>query len=119
MSKANDQNQSDESQSEDEMTSQPAEFEDAMPEATAIPKFDLAEQIMAAQRKNAATRRKGPAKRVDAPKQERFGPIAPAVEPFPVSSEEEKVIAEIVARDIQQLCRPSGWSMELGIDGKN
>ncbi len=87
------------------MTSPPAEFEDALQEATRIPKFDLADQIMAEQRKNAATRRKGPGRKVDVSKHEKLEPIAPAVEPLPISSEEEKIIAEIVARDIQQLCR--------------
>jgi hypothetical protein len=114
VSKANDQNQD-----EDEMTSQPAEFMDAVPGTTGIPKFDLAEQIMAEQRKIAATRRKGPGKKVDVAKQERDGPITLAVEPFSTSSEELKIIAEIVARDIQQLCKPSGWSMESGIGGRN
>lgn len=121
MPRVNGQNRSDDErlkQSENQMNSPPARFKDAGHEASEIPQFDLAEQIMAEQRKVAATRRKGPAKRVDAAKQEKFEPIVPAVEMFCVSSDEEKVIAEIVARDIQQLCRPSGWSVELGIGGK-
>jgi hypothetical protein len=116
VSKGNGRNQSDDDEPtrpENEMNSRPAEFEDAMDKATDIPKFDLAEQIMAEQRKVAATRRKGPGKRVDAPKRQRLEPVGPAVvEPSPVSSEEEKVIAEIVARDIQDLCR--GHALNLG-----
>jgi len=93
------------------MTSHAAGFNDATPGASEIPQFDLAEEIMAEQRKVAATRRKGPAKKVEAAKQEKPEPIAPIVEMFHIPSEEEKVIAEIVARDIQQLCRPSGWKV--------
>ncbi len=121
MPKANGPNHSDQERlkrSQDRMNSPPAQFKDAGHEASEIPQFDLAEQIMAEQRKVAATRRKGPAKRVDAAKQEKSEPMAPSVEMFRPPSEEEEVIAEIVARDIQQLCRPSGWSVESGIGGK-
>lgn len=103
VSKGNDQNQN-----KDEMTSQAAGFKDTRQEAMEIPQFDLAEEIMAEQRKIATTRRKGPAKRVEVAKPEKSEPIAPVVEMFRPSFEEEEVIAEIVARDIQQLCRPSG-----------
>jgi hypothetical protein len=107
VSKANGREQSDDDRSKrasDEMASRPAESEEAMQEATAIPKFDLAEQIMAEQRKIAATRRRGPGKRANPPKQERFESIARTIEPLPVSSEQGQIIAEIVARDIRTLC---------------
>jgi hypothetical protein len=107
VSKVNGREQSDDNRpkrSSDETTSRPAEFEEAMQEATGIPKFDLAEQIMAEQRKIAATRRRGPGKRANPPKQERFESIARTIEPLALSSEQEQIIAEIVARDIQTLC---------------
>jgi hypothetical protein len=107
VSKANDRSRSDDQKrrpSENEATSRPAEFKDTKQEVTAIPQFDLAEQIMAEQRKVAATRRKGPGRKADAPKEGRSEPAALPVEPALLSSEEQKVIAEIVARDIQQLC---------------
>jgi hypothetical protein len=71
-----------------------------------IPKFDLAEQIMAEQRKVAAMRRKGPGRKTNAVKREIPGPVIPvcAPEPVIVSSQAEQIIAEIVARDIRQLC---------------
>jgi hypothetical protein len=77
-----------------------------MDEPTGIPKFDLAEEIMAEQRKVAATRRKGPGRKANAVKREIPEPAAPVPFPEPVrlSSEAEQVIAEIVARDIRQLC---------------
>lgn len=81
-----------------------------MDEPLEIPKFDLAEQIMAAQRKLAAMRRKGPARKPNAApvavKCEIAGPVPAASAPEPVrsSSQAEPIIAEIVARDIRQLC---------------
>jgi len=93
-----------------------------------IPKFDLAEQIMAEQRKITAIRRKAPGK------PQRLPSLAPAVtrvqvqdvaadkktkapdrqpqaqstgytiKPPPTLSEQEQIIAEIVARDIEKLC---------------
>ena len=73
-----------------------------------IPKFDLAEQIMAEQRKNASVRRKGPARKVQPPKQSRkVEPISHTIRLQPVSLGQEQVIAEIVARDIERLCGSS------------
>lgn len=113
VNKVNDQNQDD-----DEMISQADEFKDMRQGATEIPQFDLAEEIMAAQRKIAATRRKGPARRIEAAKPEKSEPIIPVVEIFSPSYEEEEVIVEIVARDIRQLCAPRGWSMDIDISRK-
>lgn len=68
-----------------------------------IPSFDLAQRIMSEQRKATATRRKGP------------GRSEPAVPQQPstsskrgsmsIGSEHDDVIAEIVKRDIERLCR--------------
>jgi hypothetical protein len=78
----------------------------AMQETHGIPKFDLAEQIMAEQRKIAAIRRRGPGRKAEAPKQQRrVESIAHTVEPPPILSEQEQIIAEIVARDVQRLCK--------------
>jgi len=72
-----------------------------------IPSFDLAEDIMAEQRKITAIRRKAPDKKTEA---QRLKPEVQPVdhiieEPKPALSEQEKIIAEIVARDIERLCR--------------
>jgi hypothetical protein len=110
-----------------------------------IPKFDLAKEIMAEQRKITAIRRKappktgpirdpkdlgpkdkgsngvgmieaglrraqssrvaGPGKRTQAPSPEGGAEsISFAVQPPPTLAEQEQIIAEIVARDIEQLC---------------
>ena len=80
---------------------------------TEIPKFDLAEQIMAEQRKVAATRRKGPGRKANtaeagSPKPQVKGPKSgfclPASGLSVAPREAEHIIAEIVARDIRQLC---------------
>jgi len=83
----------------------PAVREDAMQETSEIPKFDLAEQIMAEHRTITAIKRKGPGK-----KGKRLKKLHPAesiarnVMPGPVVSGPEQIIAEIVARDIENLC---------------
>ena len=72
-----------------------------------IPRFDLAEDIMAEQRKVTAVKRKAPGKKPEAQKHK------PEVQPgsFSVelrelcSPQEKQIIAEIVARDIERLCR--------------
>jgi hypothetical protein len=65
-----------------------------------IPSFDLAEEIMAEQRRITAIRRKAPGQRTEAQQNE---PVDHP--PTPALSEQEKIIAEIVARDIERLCR--------------
>jgi hypothetical protein len=75
--------------------------------AAAIPKFDLAEDIMAQQRKVAAMKRKAPSPRIETEEEK------PRIEsadhgikrPVPELPERDKIIAEIVARDIEKLCR--------------
>jgi len=77
-----------------------------MEERNGVPKFDLAEQIMAEQRKNASVRRKGPAKRVQPAKQQpKIEPVGHVMMSRAVSLGQEQVVAEIVARDIERLCR--------------
>ncbi len=77
-----------------------------MEERNGIPKFDLAEQIMAEQRKSTSVRRKGPAKRARSPKQRReVDLVGHAIGAQPVSLGQDQVIADIVARDIDMLCR--------------
>jgi hypothetical protein len=72
-----------------------------------VPRFDLAEEIMANQRKITAIKRKAPGKKKIVekvrPQAERLGyTIEP---PMPASPEEDRIIAEIVARDINRMCR--------------
>ncbi|HCO95385.1 MAG TPA: hypothetical protein DIU00_15785 [Phycisphaerales bacterium] len=83
-----------------------AESEKAMQEKSGIPKFDLAEQIMAEQRKITAIRRKGPGKLTKPPK--KLHPaesIAHNFEPHPILSGQGQIIADIVARDIEKFCK--------------
>jgi len=76
-----------------------------MQETNDIPKFDLAKQIMAEHRKITAVRRKGPAKNPKPPKKQHPAElIARKVMRVPIVSGPEQVIAEIVARDIENLC---------------
>lgn len=72
-----------------------------------IPRFDLAEKIMAEQRRITAVRRKGPGQQDETQGQERKTERAGDIkEPaFLALSEQEQIIAEIVARDIERLCR--------------
>jgi len=72
-----------------------------------IPKLDLAEDIMTEQRKITAIRRKAPGKKTEAQSREpKAEPISYTIEqPLPASPEQERIIAEIVARDIERLRR--------------
>lgn len=84
----------------------PAQSKEAEQPLHDIPKFDLAEQILAEQRKLSAGRRKGPGK-----KAVRSVPVRASnenalrrhYEQSFIPSEQEKIIAEIVARDIKNL----------------
>lgn len=75
---------------------------ETLQEKSEIPSFDLAEEIMAEQRKITAIRRKAPSKKNEAQRSE---PQAQPVDIEQPLSEQEKIIAEIVARDIERLCR--------------
>ncbi len=64
-----------------------------------IPKFDLAEEILAEQRKITAIRRKAPGRQREL---ESIGYAAERLKP--ATFEQEQIITEIVARDIEKLC---------------
>jgi hypothetical protein len=83
----------------------PAETAGAVQEASEIPKFDLAEQILAEQRKVTAVKRKAPIKKDGPAAQEREAEsIGCGIQQPPaVLSEREQIVAEIVARDIDRL----------------
>ncbi|MHC4387924.1 MAG: hypothetical protein ACYS8I_06825 [Planctomycetota bacterium] len=72
-----------------------------------IPRFDLAEQILAEQRKISAIKRKAPGKRIDALRSAvEVGPAHYAIRPpAPRQPYQQQIISEIVARDIERLCR--------------
>ena len=84
-----------------------AEPEKPGQEKAGIPTFDLAEEIMAEQRKITAIRRKAPGQKTEVQDQEpQVQPISYSTQQSaPGPSEQERIIAEIVARDIERLCR--------------
>jgi len=69
-----------------------------------IPKFDLAEDIMAEQRRITAIKRKAPGKKIETVSKLSTNGSATLLQ-WPKSPEQEQIIAEIVARDIEKLCR--------------
>ena len=71
-----------------------------------IPTFDLAEDIMAAQRKITAVRRKAPTPKTENLHQPiRASIIGHTIErPMSVTSQQEQIISDIVRRDIERLC---------------
>jgi len=85
-------------------TEAPAEPASAEQEKNEIPQFDLAEDIMAEQRKIAAVRRKAPGEKTKPeshePRAEEVGYTVEQSEPAP--SYKNQIIAEIVARDIKK-----------------
>lgn len=85
-----------------------------------IPRFDLAEEIMAEQRKTTAMRRKAPGEKAEVENQERqVGSIGYASRQAAAGlSDQEQIIAGIVARDIEKLCRGGSLSGEEQ-DSKN
>ncbi len=78
-----------------------------------IPKFNLADEIMAEHRRITAIRRKAPGEKGEAQKPEREDESAGNIirQPSPALSEQEQIISEIVARDIERLCRSSSSSL--------
>ena len=90
----------------------PAQSEDVVTPPHDIPKFDLAEQILAEQRKLSSVRRKGPGKRAKAPTPKKVHPVARIVEPSPMLPEQERIIAEIVARDIENLVKVNALNLK-------
>lgn len=77
--------------------------ENTVLQKTAIPKFDLAKQIMSEQRKVASVKRKAPDKKnkVTNHKQKSHS-IGYAVKPPSMPLYQEQIITEIVRRDIQR-----------------
>jgi len=76
-----------------------------VPRNSEIPRFDLAEEILAQQRKITAIRRKAPSKKGETSSQQqqvRSTGYVPRQNP-PLLSEQQQIIAEIVARDIEML----------------
>jgi hypothetical protein len=68
-----------------------------------IPRFDLAEKIMVKQRRITAISRKAPGQRDEAQSQQpKVESIGYTIGPSPALSEQEHIIAEIVARDIEK-----------------
>jgi len=66
----------------------------------AIPQFDLADDIMAEQRRITSVRRKGPANKGQTTKENPASPKA-----MPSELQVDEVIVDIVRRDIERLCR--------------
>jgi hypothetical protein len=73
----------------------------------AIPKFDLAEEILAEQRKIIAVKRKSPGRKIEAlsTQQDAKSPDHTIEQPPHILSEQEQIITEIVDRDIREFCR--------------
>lgn len=72
-----------------------------------IPRFNLAEDIMAEQRKITTIRRKGPSPKIETQKEEpEVIATSYTVERLlPALPEQDQIIAEIVAKDIEKMCR--------------
>jgi len=69
-----------------------------------VPQFNLADDIMAQQRQISANARKGPAQKEQAPKTESPKPIEyPNGPKMTTDSDQDWIIAQIVARDIERL----------------
>ncbi len=74
-----------------------------------VPKFNLAKEIMAEQRRITAIKRKAPDKKTE-PDQPQVQSVKYAIEqPGQVLAKQDQIITEIVARDIKRLCR-GGYS---------
>ncbi|MHC4116221.1 MAG: hypothetical protein ACYSWO_01815 [Planctomycetota bacterium] len=79
-----------------------------MQERNGIPKFDLAQQIMAEQRKNVSVRRKKPAGGAGPARRKTEAElVGRTIGLQPVSVGQDQVVADIVAKDIERLCRNS------------
>ena len=85
----------------------PAKSASKQQEKMEIPRFDLAEEIMAEQRKITAIRRKAPCKKFEAqPERLQAKPLEYTIErSIPWQAEQNQIIAEIVTRDIEKLYR--------------
>ena len=76
------------------------------PNKAEIPKFDLAQDIMAEHRKATATKRKAPTKPKKQNPPPKLNSVADKIQRQPgTSPQQEQIIREIVARDIERLLR--------------
>jgi len=81
---------------------------------TEIPKFDLAEEIMAEHRKVTAIKRKSPSQKTEPQVQKSAGETAGhTILPGQMSSRQMQIISEIVARDIEKLCKSISQSQTM------
>ena len=79
-----------------------------------IPKFDLAEEIMAEHRKVTAVKRKSPGQKTEPQVQKSAGePVGHTILPEQMSSRQMQIISEIVARDIEKLCKSISRSQKM------
>jgi len=86
--------------------SAPAEATATEQQKSEVPKFNLAEKIMAEQRRITAVRRKGPGQEETQEQEKKAEPDGGVKKQvLPALSEEEQIIADIVARDIERFCR--------------
>ena len=82
----------------------PPEHEDSAQQKSEIPQFNLANQILSEQRKVAAIKRQRPGlKNEDLSHKQQLPSTTYTLKPPPMLSQQEKIIAEIVARDILRL----------------
>jgi len=89
-------------------------------EESEIPRFDLAEDIMAEHRKVTSGKRKAPLKKTEVTDemnmqvkpQDRTNKNNISREAMQLASEMEQIVAEIVARDIERLCRGEALSIQ-------
>ena len=73
------------------------------PQESEIPRFDLAEDIMAEQRRMTAIRRRAPTENKE-PQEVQLEPAGRRFEPVTSATpQEQRIIAQIVARDIERL----------------
>ncbi len=88
-------------------TQKSAQKAEALQQKSEIPRFNLADEIMAEQRKITAIKRKAPGRKAEAERSEpQVGAAGHTIgQPTPGQSEQDRIIAEIVARDIERLCR--------------
>ena len=79
-----------------------------------IPKFDLAEEIMAEHRKVTAVKRKSPGQKTEPQVQKSAGEtVRHTILPGQISSRQMQIISEIVARDIEKLCKSISRSQTM------
>ncbi len=79
-----------------------------------IPKFDLAEEIMAEHRKVTAVKRKSPSQKTESQQQKTpTESIRHIIPPRHISQKQMQIIAEIVARDIERLCKGASQNQKI------